>query len=290
MRRLFPENNFVAPFLVEGTRIAVAEAPGQVEAERGEPLCGPSGSWLRGREDDGGKRSGGLYRAAGINEGEVSRLNVINCQPPGNIFPTDPGASYISAADAEVAVAHCLGAHVLPVLRTPNRWSRVDIFGDKALRALCQVGGGILRWRGSPLPIPALGPEPRAVPTIHPAYLARTQELIPAVVCDLRKSLHIPEEHYNLSPTLDEVRNFTATEFAFDIETIRGTGEITMVGLSANPTTAIVVPCTGAYIPELRRIFENATVLYTQNGIAFDIPRLFPVLGLEWKPSYPSSM
>jgi DNA polymerase-1 len=136
------------------------------------------------------------------------------------------------------------------------------------------VDGGILRWRGSPLPVPALGPEPRAVPTIHPAYLARTQELIPAVVCDLKKSLHIPEENYVLYPSLDEVALFTAKEFAFDIETIRGTDEITMVGLSADPTTALVVPFAGKYISELQRIFSAATDVVGHNCLQFDIPHL----------------
>lgn len=288
MQRLFPTNNFVAPFLVKGSRICVAEAPGELEAERGEPLVGTSGSWLFGREIEEGKRSGGLYRAAGVDTAEVSKCNVINCRPPQNVFPTDADArSYISKEEAEQSVQHCLNAHTLPALRSRD-WKRIDILGDKSLRALCQVEGGILRWRGSPLPVPALGDTPLAVPTLHPAFLARSQELMPAVVRDLQKTLDIPEEHYNTIPTVEDVRAFTSTEFSFDIETIIGTDEITMVGLSDRPTFAMCVPCKGVYIPELRRIFENAKVLYCQNGIAFDIPRLFPVLGLEWKPNFPS--
>lgn len=153
LRELFPDNNFVAPKLVEGsTRVCVAEAPGKDEAEQGEPLVGTSGSWLRGKETDG-KRSGGLYKAAGVEESTVSRLNVINCRPPNNIFPSDPDARpYISKEDAETAIKQCLHNHVKPVLESRN-WKRVDLLGEKSLRYLTGKEGGILRWRGSPLEI-----------------------------------------------------------------------------------------------------------------------------------------
>lgn len=286
MARLFPDNNFVAPFLVKGDRLCVAEAPGELEAERGEPLVGPSGSWLFGRETEDGKRTGGLYRAAAVEGSSVSKLNVLNCRPPKNVFPTDPDArSYISKEEAEAAVQHCLKAHVEPILKDP-RFKRIDILGDKSLRALTGLEGGITRWRGSPVVVPQTGrTTPTAIPTLHPAFLARSQELMPAVVADLKKTLDIPDEHYIIRPSLEEVKAFTATEFAFDIETIRATGEVTMVGLCAKSTYAICVPAKGVYLDELRRIFENATVLVAHNGIQFDIPRLFALLGLEWRPS-----
>lgn len=285
MQRLFPENNFVAPFLIaDSTRLCIAEAPGERESEVGEPLVGPSGGWLFGKENEDGKRVGGLYKAAGVESATVSKCNVLNCRPPNNVFPTDADArAYISKEEAEASLKQCFRSHVLPVLKD-RKWKRIDVFGTKALETVCEVSGGITRWRGSPLPIPTLGPEPICVPTIHPAALAREQSIMPAVVSDLQKTTDVAPEHYNTHPTLDEVRAFTATEFAFDIECIRETGEITMVGLSDRPFYALCVPCSGAYKNELRRIFENAKVLYTQNGIGFDIPRLFPELGLEWRP------
>lgn len=282
MQRLFPENNFVAPFVVAGNRVCVAEAPGQLESELGEPLVGPSGSWLRGREVDG-KRSGGLYKAAGVDERSVSRLNVIQCKPPQNIFPTDPDArSYISKEDANDTVRHCLEHHTLPILRSRD-WHRVDILGDKALVALTGHSG-ISRWRGSPLAIPALGDKPIAVATLHPAFIARSQELLPAVVADLRKTTVIPQEHYETHPSLDLVKSFTATEFAFDIETIRATGEITMVGLSSESTHAICVPAKGAYLKELERIFKQALSVVGHNALQFDLPRLRAV-GVHISPT-----
>lgn len=272
MQRLFPDNNFVAPFLVAGNRICVAEAPGAQESEIGEPLVGTAGSWLRGREVDG-KRSGGLYKAAGVDERTVSRLNVIQCRPPDNIFPTDPDArSYISREEASESVRHCFEHHVAPILSSRS-WNRVDILGDKALVALTGLSG-IGRWRGSPVVVPACGPKPVAVPTLHPAFIARSQELLPAVVSDLRKTTVIPPEYYDTHPTLDAVKQFTATEFAFDIECIRATGEITMVGLCAESTKALSVPAKGAYLTELKRIFRGATAVVGHNSIQFDLPRL----------------
>lgn len=285
MQRLFPQNNFVPAFLVENsTRLCVGEAPGENEQTQGEPFVGSSGNWLFGREGENGKKSGGLYRAAGIDPATISKLNVLGCRPPDNNFPTDASArAYISKEEAEASLAQCWRSHVEPVLKSRN-WSRIDCFGDKALTALTGQSG-IMRWRGSPLAVPACGPEPLTVPTLHPSYIARDQSMLPAVVSDLAKSLALAPEHYNVQPTLDDVRAFTATEFSFDIECTRDTGKITMVGLSEKPFYAMCVPFSGAYIAELKRIFENAEVLYCQNGIAFDIPRLFPHLGLEWRPS-----
>jgi uracil-DNA glycosylase len=288
VRNLFPNTVFVPPLLIEGsTRLACAECPGSTEVEQGTPLVGASGSWLRGKVDEHGRRSGGLYKAAGVDQSTVSLCNVINCGIAAdhhNIYPTDTEArSYIAKEDAEKAQEHCLNAHVLPTLRS-RTWSRIDILGSKALHALCKVEGGIERWRGSPLPVPALGDTALAVPTYHPSYIARDQSVLPAVISDLAKTTDLAPEYYNIQPTIEDVRAFTATTFSFDIECVRETGKITMVGLSDRPFYAMCVPFAGAYKAELKRIFENAEVLYTQNGIQFDIPRLFPELGLEWRP------
>lgn len=100
-----------------------------------------------------GKRSGGLYRAAGVDQSTVSLANVINCGIAAahkNVYPTD--GNYLSKEDALAAQAHCLHHHVKPILEERS-WKRVDIFGNKSLEALTGKTGGILRWRGSPLEI-----------------------------------------------------------------------------------------------------------------------------------------
>jgi DNA polymerase I-like protein with 3'-5' exonuclease and polymerase domains/uracil-DNA glycosylase len=277
VRSKFPDTVFVPPKLVPGDRIACAEAPGRTEVELGAPLMGASGNWLRGREDENGHRTGGLYKAAGVDQATVSLCNVINCGIAAdhkNVFPTDPEArTYITKDEALDAVKQCLNNHVLPALRL-RAWKRIDILGAKPLEFLCGKSDGIFRWRGSPQAIPALGEEPIAVPTLHPAFIARNQELLPAVVADLKKSLNAAPENYNTHPTLDDVRGFVAPQFAFDIETIRATGEITMVGLCHSSTQAMAVPAKGPFLDELRRIFNAATAVVGHNCIQFDLPRL----------------
>src|SRR5579859_4478321 len=101
----------------------------------------------------------------------------------------------------------------------------------------------------------------KAIATLHPSYLARDQVCLPVAINDLRKGLVPPPEHYDLHPSLETVRNFTATEVAFDIETAYWWGDarkITMVGLSDKLYHAIVVPFQGPYVSELKRIFKNA--------------------------------
>lgn len=267
--------------MVAGNRLAVAEAPGREESEIGQPLVGASGSWLRGREYEPGRRSGGLYKAAGVDQGTVSIVNCINCRPPQNIYPTDPEArQYISLEEAHAATRQCFDVHVAPVLRSRD-WHRIDVLGDKALQAVCGKAG-IMRWRGSPLPVPIIDPtRPLAVATLHPAFIARSQELIPAVVNDLKKSLTLPEEHYDIDPDIGSVRSFVdavldspAPEFAFDIECVRATGEVTMVGVCAKATQAICIPAKGTYLVELRRLFRDAAAVVGHNCIQFDLPRL----------------
>lgn len=224
---------------------------------------GGSGRWLST-----------LYRKAGVPEKENSVINCIQCRPENNVFPTDSAArSYISEADAHEAVEHCQKAHVVPFLES-RPWKRVDTFGDKPLKIVLGKSGGVSNWRGSILPVPALGDRPVAVPTFHPAYIARDQSMIPVVINDLRKTLDVEPEFYSIYPTLAEVKRFTFKTFAFDIETDRWTRTIKMVGLSADPFHAIVVPFTGEYIAELQRIFAEAENVIGQNCIQFDLPIL----------------
>lgn len=274
VQRLFPDTVFVPPLIVkESTRLACAECPGQTEVEQGIPLVGASGSWLRGRELEPGRRNGGLYRAAGVDQSTVSLCNVINCGIAAahkNIYPTD--GNYLSKEDALAAQEHCLQAHVLPLIAERD-WKRIDVFGTKSLEALTDAKGGISRWRGSPLCLKG-ETKPRVIPTLHPAFLARSQDLMPACVNDLRKGLAVPPERYNVHPSLEDVRNFSAPVFALDIESDRSTNRVTMVGLSSALYTAICVPFEGVYIEELKRIVTNATRIIGHNILAFDFPHL----------------
>lgn len=262
MREMFPHNTFVPPF--EGNlRLAVGESPNAKENEEGGPF--PDG-WRQG-----------VYRKAGIPEAGLSKLNIIQCQPPNGIFPTDPDAkSYTSAADGIGIIKHCREAHLLPFLKS-KPWERIDVLGDKPLRYLLGRGGGIHTWRGSILPVPDLDNRRIAIATFSPMYLAKDQSMYPVVVNDLRKPLDIEPENYNIYPSLSDVQGFTSTKFAFDIETTgwqTGNQKITLVGLSDKDYGAIVVPFEGEYIDELKRIFINATEVIGQNIVQFDLPVL----------------
>lgn len=277
LAKKFPDNTFVAPVQGSGLRLAIGEFP----YEDSHPCSGGASNWLRGTLMSDGRRVGGMYAKAGIKDEEITFANVVQCRPLNGEFPTDPDArGWVSEADAYQAVTHCLKHHVEPLLKS-RPWKRIDLFGDKPLRFLANKQG-IFKWRGSPLPIDLLGEAPIAVPTLHPAYLAKDQLYYPVVVNDLRKSTIQPPENYNLYPSLDDVKAFTATEFAFDIETRGWSEEIICVGLTDKAYHAIVVPFHGAYIDELRRIFLNAETLIGQNIVQFDIPLLFKQLGIEW--------
>lgn len=278
MRKLFPSNTFVSPQYPNPSRdlnrLAIAEAPGEDEALVGQPLVGGSGRVFNS-----------LLRSAGIPRDGLTILNCINCRPPDNVFPTDREArSYIGKADAEQAVQQCLANHVKPVLRSRD-WSRVDLIGDKALRLVGGKFGGVTKWRGSPLTIPDT--KLRGMAIMHPSYLMRDQSMLPVAANDLKKSLVEPPEHYKPFPSIDDVRAFTATTFAFDIEcprykTMGDAAPPEMVGLCAESGVAMCVPIRGEYVTELRRIFLNAKHLIAHNGLQFDCQKLFPFLGLDW--------
>lgn len=254
----------MAPREGNNLRLAIGEAPGATEAEEGKPFVGGSGRWLKV-----------LYGKAGGCEADNSVINVIQCRPENNIFPTDSQARcYISDSDAHKAVHHCLEHHVYPFLKS-RPWQRVDTFGDKPLKFILEKSGGVSNWRGSILPVPILGQEPLAVPTFHPAYIARDQAMLPVVINDLRKTLEVEPEHYEIYPTLEQVKAFRATKFAFDLECNRWNhDDVSIVGLSATPYHSLVVPFTGEYITELRRIFHSATEVIGQNCLQFDLPIL----------------
>lgn len=264
LRRILPLNTFVAPREGKNLRLEIGEAPGAAEAEAGTPFVGGSGRWLNV-----------LYSKAGCKEVDNSAINVIQCRPENDDFPTDPKArTWISDTEAHQAVQHCIKHHVEPFLQS-RPWKRVDTFGDKPLKFILGKQGGTSHWRGSVLPVPVLGNQVLSVPTFHPSYIARDQNMIPVAINDLRKTLEIEPEYYEIFPTLDQVRNFRATSFAFDIECNRwNNNDISLVGLSASNFSSIVVPFSGEYITELVRIFDNAKEVIGQNCLQFDLPIL----------------
>lgn len=236
--------------------MAVVGSPSEDDAIAGKPLSDGAGTWLKI-----------LYKNAGIEANDVSVTGITQCQLP----------SSLTKDERHQAISHCNKNHVQPFLAS-RPWKRVDLFGEEPLQYVGEKSGGIERWRGSPITVGGVSGSDGAVvsvPTYSPDYIMGDQNMVPIAINDLRKPLTADPENYNIYPSVNDVKNFTATRFAFDIETNRwNNSEIYMVGLSTGPFEAIVVPFSGPYKEELKRIFENATEVIGQNLIQFDLPIL----------------
>jgi DNA polymerase I-like protein with 3'-5' exonuclease and polymerase domains len=253
-----PQAEFIPPQLGPSLRLVVGSAPYVNKDAKTLNILGSD------------KMFASLASKAGIKKESLSVVQCFNCVQPDNI---------VSVGSVE-AQQHCWRNHTKPVLDS-RPWERIDALGSVALRALTGKTDGILKWRGSPLPV--LGEtKPRVLPTVlpiaeskHEPSLMRDYTLIPAFISDLKKGLITPPEHYDLSPEIDSLNKFLNAEtLCFDIETNMFTKSITMVGLSVTPYHVTVVPFRGGYIGALKRIFASARNLVGQNCVAFDIPTL----------------
>ena len=249
-RELRPDNELIPPLMGPSLRLIVDEFPGEDEERVHEPLVGSRGRIFMG-----------LARKAGVSRAEVSIVNVISCRPVGDVYPKD-----------HKITEHCVAHHLKPVLDA-RPWTRIDAIDEHSLRVLTGKVEGIMKWRGSPLPLSG-ETRPRVIGVLDPLYLMKDSGMIPSFVSDLAKSVRVPEQHYNLQPTMEELDAFHPDILYTDIETNRWTGEITMVGIADRPYHVMVMPFRGPYIGQLKRIFLEAKQIVNQNIIAFDLPHL----------------
>ena len=264
MRMKFPEESFVPPKKGSGLRLAIAEAPGEIESQQLEPLVGGAGRVMDA-----------MYRKAGISRESLTLANTLFCRPPNNVYPLESLArSYITKPEAEAAISQCYQHHLLPVLQS-KPWTRIDLLVDKALRVVTNKTEGIEFWRGAAIEGRDIK-RPICVPTYHPAFIMRNQLLSKVVIADLTKNTTRAPEFYNLHPSIDEVEEFANkyTTFSYDIENDRHTLDISVVGLSGTPYHALCVPFRGAYLPILKRLFTNAKNVIGQNSLQHDEPIL----------------
>lgn len=253
----------------EGGELWIGEAAGGEEIEKGEPFVGGAGGWLNS-----------LARASRVSRSRVNIINTIGCRPPKNEYPTSPQFPIIaqaetghtvSQADGYAAVAYCAKHHLWPAI-AKLKPSKIIAFGDQALRAVTNRQG-VLTWRGSPLPLRGHVAEgPRVVPTLHPAYLMRNAGLFSVAAQDLRRSLRLPPENYNLwggPKDVEEFRlQFAGQPISFDFEW-DSYGNVSICGLSARTGSALVVDfneCKGV----LRGLFECAVELIGHNIVGAD--------------------
>lgn len=268
LRSLFPERNLVSPQMGPSLRLVVGEAAGADEELEGKPFVGSSGRMLDS-----------FLRKAGVWRDQLTVANTLSCRPPDNKYPTDD-APYCTPEEGERIVQHCYDHHLKPLLDS-RPWERIDAIGGHALEVLTGKTG-IMKWRGCPLPLRGED-QPRVMPTLHPSYLMRDQSLIPATISDLSKGVQVPPQHYNLQPTLEEIAELENSDaLCLDIETNRFTEQITLIGLSNRPYYVTVIPFKGAYVAAIKKAVLTAKTLIGQNIVAFDIPRLFAALDIEW--------
>jgi len=249
----------------EATTLYVGEAAGEHEIEQGLAFVGPAGGWLNS-----------ALRAAKIDRSKIAIVNCIGCKPPGNIFPGDVKWTATDRATAKQAVDYCRHHHLLPAIYA-RKWQRIVTLGDKALEAVTNRKG-ILVWRGSPLAARTeeMG-ELKVIPTLHPAYIARTAHLFPVMVRDLKRSLTLPPEEYNLYAS--SVTEHLGRPISFDFEWDYG-NNITLCGISSRLFGCDVYGWNGDTIQGLRELFESSPRLIGHNIIGADISHID---NLGWK-------
>lgn len=257
----------VKPASIPSRAVIVGEMAGDDDIKTGIPFSGGAGGWLTS-----------MMKAAKLPQEHFHILHSIGCHCPNNIHPLQPEWQATDRASAQYAVEYCTRMHLEPTLEAINP-TEIIALGDKATYALTRRSP-ISLWRGSVLPW--VGREhlgPIVKPTWHPMQIAKQGHMASVMIRDLKRPLALPPENYNLEPTLEDVANFTATEFSFDFEWDRY-GQITLCGLSDRMFQAMVVPFEGAYIELLRPIFERATALIGQNIIGADLTH---IAKLGWK-------
>lgn len=103
--------------------------------------------------------------------------------------------------------------------------------------------------------------------------------MVSCTIRDMRKSVEVPPEDYNLHATVSDLAAFSSRSFAFDFEW-DWQGNITLNGLSDKFYHALVGGWNGATVPEYKRIFTQATDLIGHNIIGADT-RYFEKLGWD---------
>lgn len=253
----------------------VAEAPGQTEVERGIPLIGKAGQFLRRVMGD-----------LGIPEDDCYFTNVCLCHPKGNAKPT---AEMARACQARLAAEL---ASVQPNL--------IVTLGTTPVKYLAQHKLGITRSHGyyTELEFKSKGKAQviGVVPTFHPSYMLRSGKGADAFrdfVYELELAKGIanwqiepivepPYENYNHITTQEDFESFIDVMpdglVACDIETDRLdwiSGRLLCIGFSWEKETAHVIDWD-----LIRQDYENLQLLNDRlkdvklalhNGI-FDIP------------------
>jgi uracil-DNA glycosylase len=130
----------------------IGEAPGEEEDRQGKPFVGQSGHLLDR-----------MLSFIGLTRESYYITNILPWRPPGNRTPQD----------AEIAA--CLPFCLRHIELVKPRF--VVALGGTAAKSLLGRPEGITRLRGKWFPLPQGGRTTEIMPTYHPAYLLRNNEM-----------------------------------------------------------------------------------------------------------------
>lgn len=220
-----------------GTLI-VGEAPGRLEAEKGEPFVGMSGTLLRG-----------VYKQAGGDWERTALANVVQCQPPNNRTPTQD--------EIERCVGHFNDFRPELVIPTGKVASEFVVGKDYNFSSM----------RGVRMTNPREGGGWDMVPTWHPAFVLRQPGRLRELLADIRRALNPTPTHLTQQPEFEIIQNsghlsevlygnMDVEMCAWDLETDqvgwhdteeRGAHEILMMGFTFDGRKAYILPGGSSY-------------------------------------------
>lgn len=241
----------------------VGEAPGEEEAQQGEPFVGRAGDKLTQVLD-----RNGLPRAS------VRLCNLSSQRPWSNKFEhllqTDILKQGVENLRREIIT------HKPTVVVALGNWPLYYLTGRRPISA----------WRGSIIPC-IFDSTIKVIPTFHPAYVSRDATVYPIFNADIEKvkydsefrEFRYPKYEWTISPDgmglLSVVSEFLdADELAVDIETVRGSTTILCIGFAKSGSrAAVIVPDTESKRRAISRLLESDSHKIFQNGI-FDTIQL----------------
>lgn len=290
--------------------LLVGESPAQKELEQGRPFVGRAGKVLDS-----------LLVGAGIDRSAARVLNAVPCQAPGNDFRRHDEADLAwglellrreleasVAAGAKLVVPlgeNPLAAVAGPELPRPPRWGETDGPNERS-----RIGA----WRGSLIPLAGFGearcrndrelhaaidPQRRpwlyALPTYHPAAIARRYEWHRSSLDDLKRARRFlddrwpwpkPRRWHLRPPDEDWIERIVDHEHlvAFDTEQ-EPYGILALVGEEDVYSFGWDLVGTEALRDRLRPLFESPQVLVAAHNAQHDLTWLRQA-GFDPQPPY----
>jgi DNA polymerase-1 len=252
--------------------LILGEALGESEASLSRPFVGGAGRTLNY-----------LMLKADTRRSECFVTNVVRCRPPANRAPLPE------------EVATCMDRHALKLF--VKQFNFVVLLGNVAMQALMEQTQ-ITKWRGSVVLIDGV----KMMPTFHPAYIMRQQDMIPIMILDLKKISQeswtaeymepLQNYQYNAAPVdLDPIMKSTAP-VSVDVETNSldaYDGSLTRVGVSCVPGTVYVVKDLVTAKSALSALLSDMSREKVGHNIFFDIKQL-RANGIEINPPFFDTM